>query len=310
MAGTEAGNDGEEPPQKRARTEQTDGRPKQSRERHQRATVRPLGNLLLSHRSTNARSPGLGSLAVLPDEILAVIFSELDVTDFLRCQATSKCFYAFTLNEGIWKLQFIKRSRGDLSNWTGSWRSSYLHNYLIRNGQAGSTVVELPSDDIGPDGIYSDVLSLPLLAARYDADAIAHAPSFANNISRVDGRTLTDESLGQTPMILTNLMDDWPAYVHGPHRWTLHDLAKRFPATKFRAEAVLTTLRDYLAYHDNCEMDESPLYIFDPDFAEKTRDERSLEEDFKVPDIFADDLFKVLGPARPNYRWLVSHRPS
>jgi hypothetical protein len=47
--------------------------------------------------------------------------------------------------------------------------------------------------------------------------------------------------------------------------------------------------------------DESPLYLFDREFADKTE----LAAEYKVPDIFAADYFKVLESIRPDYRWLI-----
>eukprot|EP01026_Neomeris_dumetosa_P057999 TRINITY_DN5371_c0_g1_i12.p2 TRINITY_DN5371_c0_g1~~TRINITY_DN5371_c0_g1_i12.p2 ORF type:complete len:278 (-),score=45.48 TRINITY_DN5371_c0_g1_i12:210-1043(-) len=45
-----------------------------------------------------------------------------------------------------------------------------------------------------------------------------------------------------------------------------------------------------------------PLYMFDKDFAKKAP---RLVEDYDVPHVFPDDLFEVLGPDRPDNRWLI-----
>ena len=89
-------------------------------------------------------------------------------------------------------------------------------------------------------------------------------------------------------------------------RWELSKMVNRFPGIAFRAEATLTGLDDYQGYHDACEQDESPLYLFESEFVEKTaRDEGGLGDDYEVPRCFQEDLFEVMGASRPDYRWLV-----
>lgn len=107
-------------------------------------------------------------------------------------------------------------------------------------------------------------------------------------------------------------MDNWAAMDtsnSSNRRWTLPILSKRFSNILFRAEATLTTLPHYETYHDKCEMDESPLYLFESEFVEKTmkdEKERGLGDDYSVPECFREDLFEVMGSSRPDYRWLVS----
>jgi len=47
---------------------------------------------------------------------------------------------------------------------------------------------------------------------------------------------------------------------------------------------------------------EAPLYLFDPQFAEKAPE---LLKDYQVPEYWNEDLFSVLGNSRPDYRWLI-----
>jgi len=52
--------------------------------------------------------------------------------------------------------------------------------------------------------------------------------------------------------------------------------------------------------------DESPLYLFDKDFTTKpTTNGVSLAKDYSIPGTFSDDLFTLLGNARPDHRWLI-----
>lgn len=344
-------------PSKRARTCPEEDQPGHRSLPPVRPPAQPLGNLLLRERPYNSRNPGLGRLAVLPDEIIASIFSELRAPDLVRSQGVSRAFFAFSRIEGHWKLEYIKRSKGSLEKWRGSWRSTYLYNYNTAHKHpypspsssahalpnqshscppASDPIHSLPTDEIRIRDLYSDVLYLPHLAARYDAKELTRSSNFSDNVLRVDGSRLSPSDLRDTPMILRNLMQDWGAL----QTWSLASLAQAYPETKFRAEAVLTHMEDYLAYHDACGADESPLYIFDADFVEKTKTQEEgaashgsrgaggggaggngdgdgdgggndkakagLDRDFNVPSIFRDDLFKVMGDERPNYRWLVS----
>lgn len=264
----------------------------------------PLGNLLARENAYNARDAGLGRLAVLPDEILIGIVGELEALDLMRIQAVSHALFAFSRIEGQWKHLYVRKTAGKLERWQGTWRATYLRGFCNSPQTLASG---LPTDHINISDIYSDALYLPYMAARYDANDIASSSKFANNVKRMDGSALSVDDLGDEPLILTNLMDQWAA-LQEPGRWSLSSLAKRFPSVVFRAEAVLTKLSDYIPYHNDCTHDESPLYIFDANFVEKTEASdptNGLQQDFAVPHLFQDDLFSVLGEQRPNFRWLV-----
>lgn len=269
-----------------------------------RPPCQPLGNLLVQQDARNARDHGLGSMAVLPDEIIVNIISELEAMDLLRLQGVSHSFYAFTRLEGQWKHEFIKRNNGRLHGWKGSWRRTYLCHFCKRLG----SVQSLPTDSLTISDVYSDVLYTPYMAARYDPRPLVKSSRFADNIPRVNGSILTTVELGSKPLILTNLMDDWAAW-RSEKPWSLSELSRRYPQVLFRAEAVLTHLSEYIPYHNQCQHDESPLYIFDADFVEKTEAAspgHGLSKDFSVPHLFQDDLFSILGDMRPDHRWLVS----
>ena len=166
----------------------------------------------------------------------------------------------------------------------------------------------LPTAHIMTPTLHSDVLFQPPHCASFDPRPLYLTPSFTSNIARLPGVGLSPADLPLEPVILTGLMDNWPAMSPTTRRWTLADLAKRFPDQKFRAEATLTTLPDYEGYHERCELDESPLYLFDSDYVAKTKTEldAGLGADYQVPRCFREDFFDVMGDERPDYRWLVS----
>lgn len=80
-----------------------------------------------------------------------------------------------------------------------------------------------------------------------------------------------------------------------------------YPDVKFRAEAVDWPTRKYMSYM-NDNGDESPLYIFDRSFAEKTGiaiGHDAPNASYWPPDCFGEDLFDVLGEHRPDCRWMI-----
>lgn len=81
---------------------------------------------------------------------------------------------------------------------------------------------------------------------------------------------------------------------------------KKFDDTVFRAEAVDWPLRLYIEYM-NDNQDESPLYLFDRSFVEKTGIVvgRKKSGDYWPPECFGEDYFSVLGHQRPDRRWLI-----
>lgn len=196
--------------------------------------------------------------------------------------------------------------------WYGSWKKSYIATFLP------VTISTLTNPPVTTPTLHSDVLFQPHLCAAFEPESILKI--FKESIQRIDGSQLAPNELPLIPTILTGCMKEWPAMQEGKRRWELETLAKRFSEkVLFRAEATLTSFTDYLGYHGGCETDESPLYLFESDFVEKTKGlegvqteekegegvELGMGEDYSVPACFSEDLFKVMGAARPDYRWLV-----
>jgi len=161
--------------------------------------------------------------------------------------------------------------------------------------------------------VFSDLLFQPILCVDYSFNSIitrlARSRKFNSNVEKVIIQKSNTFQLARRPTILKGLIEEWPAYNRSSsHRWCLDSLIKRYPNLAFRAESTLTTLGNYRTYHDNCWLDESPVYLFDSQFVEKsstTLFPRGLGDDFSVPEIFQQDLFSCLGDQRPDYRWLI-----
>ena len=92
----------------------------------------------------------------------------------------------------------------------------------------------------------------------------------------------------------------WPVF----RDWTLETLFERYRDVVFRAEAVDWPLATYAAYMA-ANADESPLYLFDRAFVEKTGLTVGEDGDYWPPPCFGTDLFAALGPQRPDARWLI-----
>ncbi|KAI9625951.1 hypothetical protein KEM48_010651 [Puccinia striiformis f. sp. tritici PST-130] len=281
-------------------------------------SIKPLGNLILSPPNAYAaRATSLGKLSVLSDEILLLIFSELSPSDLHHHQAVSRYFFAWCAGlDGLWKPGFISKNNERLSDWKGSWRSSYIWKFMTsvlnQSGDQSLAHGHLPTDLIRTPSVFSDVLFQPILCVNHSIHSIISrltgSKKFHSSIEKVIIENSKTFQLPNKPAILKGLIDEWPAYSpSSDYRWTLDSLTGRYPNVEFRAESTLTTLSDYREYHDNCMLDESPVYMFDSQFFEKTSTptfQRGLGEDFVVPEIFQQDLFSCLGDQRPDYhRW-------
>ncbi|KZO92774.1 Clavaminate synthase-like protein [Calocera viscosa TUFC12733] len=262
--------------------------------------ILPLGNAL---GRTSILPTSLGILSRLPHELLLHILSLLPAPSLLTFSAISKGAFAFASYEAIWKDHYVERAQGRLQGWRGSWRKSYISRF----GHVPEGMTDWPSDDVSCSGVFSDILYQPQLCASLP---LAHyfSPK-RHNIPRHAVSFLSREEFARLyaapnePVILTGALDTWSGYSDPSKRWTLDSLAARFPDATFQAEALACTLSEYAKYARDCAGEDAPLYLFDSAFVESTRGE--LGEEYRVADVFGEDLFSVFGEERPNYRWLI-----
>ena len=92
-------------------------------------------------------------------------------------------------------------------------------------------------------------------------------------------------------------MASWPAL----KKWDRAYLARALRGHAVMVGDAPMRFEDYCAYADSQE-DELPLYLFDKRFATHAPE---LAADYRVPEPFAEDLFSVLGDARPDHRWII-----
>jgi hypothetical protein len=153
--------------------------------------------------------------------------------------------------------------------------------------------------------LFSDVLYRPFQCANTPLESFVENIPPQNTIARLSDLTYGEYAASWTdkPFILTSPVKEWPVY----KSWTPQTLLEKYPDVKFRAEAVDWPTRKYIEYMFDNE-DESPLYVFDRAFAEKTgiavgRDAEDAA--YWSPDCFGEDLFAVLGAQRPAHRWMI-----
>ncbi|KAG8624862.1 hypothetical protein KVT40_006613 [Elsinoe batatas] len=265
--------------------------------------VRPSGNAYLAPR--NAKKAA-GGFAILPDELIAILLESLDAPSLLRLGGACRALHAFTRNEELWRALFTESSPQSFT-WRGTWRSTFLDQDRARE----------PTVDC--NDLFSDVLHRPFYCTHIDLEPyVSNIPS-RNQILRLEDCTSDTIFEADRPVILTAPTRRWPVHT----KWSIPFLLSQYPDVKFRAEAVDWPLATYISYL-RANSDESPLYLFDRAFATKMSlsiPDSTVSHLYDLPQPPPDlppasywppacfgsdqDLFSVLGPHRPDHRWLI-----
>jgi hypothetical protein len=172
--------------------------------------------------------------------------------------------------------------------WRGTWRRT-----LLNLTEANEVHIALPN-------LFSDALYRPFHMSQVPLEPFVSKIPLQNQILRFTDLTAEEfnTKYSSTPFVLTSPVKQWPGF----KEWTYKTLVSKYGDIKFRAESVDWRLRDYVAYMED-QSDESPLYLFDRAFVEKTNGE--MEAGFIVPECFGKDFFEVLGDDRPDRRWMI-----
>ncbi|KAF1837538.1 F-box domain-containing protein [Decorospora gaudefroyi] len=253
--------------------------------------IKPAGNAYTASENIKSRC---GLFARLPDELLSHILESFEADVLIRLGSTCRALYAFTRLDDLWRTLFVSSPADDFE-WRGTWRATYLKT-------PKENVTSIPCTNL-----FSDTLYRPFQCAHTALNPYALNIPKSNQIARLSDLTYEEyaEAWVDKPFVLTDPVKQWPVY----DTWTPEYLLKQFPDTKFRAEAVDWPMSKYMSYmHNNA--DESPLYLFDRSFAEKTSIDttaapQSNEAAYWSPTCFGDDLFSVLGEHRPDCRWMI-----
>eukprot|EP00050_Salpingoeca_kvevrii_P013581 m.29581 g.29581 ORF g.29581 m.29581 type:complete len:509 (-) comp5111_c0_seq2:77-1603(-) len=249
--------------------------------------VQPLGNAY--GVSSDVRHRGLGQLAALSDELLLEILGRLEPVDLAQCAGASRALYVFANADDVWKTHVVARFAASGFAFRRSWKETLIFNLT------GKDVVHRP---LRVAGLFSDVL---FQAWFYAAIGMRPEWTAVNNIERRSNLSLAEfieqYEKPNKPVVITDVVTSWPAF----GKWSPASLRERFGTVLFEAGPVHMSLDDYYEYA-GAVLEDRPLYVFDPRFAEKAP---ALGAEYTTPEYFAEDFFSVLGSRRPNYRWLI-----
>eukprot|EP01065_Artemidia_motanka_P000279 TRINITY_DN10114_c0_g2_i1.p1 TRINITY_DN10114_c0_g2~~TRINITY_DN10114_c0_g2_i1.p1 ORF type:complete len:517 (+),score=141.47 TRINITY_DN10114_c0_g2_i1:657-2207(+) len=259
--------------------------------------VQPLGNLLLTSRP-NIRAQGIGRLSRVSDAAIQEVISYCGAADVASLAGVCRSLHCFANSEEVWKSLTLFSLRPDGKFfYRSSWRQSYIDTLWatqLRNGPAPAHV------PIKVQGFYSDELYHSFRDAR---TPVPRSWLRVQNVPRVDASGLSKEAFveqyeqANTPVVLRGIASEWPAF----RAWTRERMERDWGEREFQCEAAKLTLSEYFRYCDG-QSDDRPIYLFDKAFTETVPD---MGSHFQVPQYFEDDLFKVLGEGRPDYRWLI-----
>ncbi|CCH40518.1 F-box protein [Wickerhamomyces ciferrii] len=282
--------------------------------------VKPSGNALIYNDSKllAKKAHQLGDLHIFNDELLldllGFIDDEKDLKNLSHC---SKVLYAFVYDEQLWRSLYMKKAFNELkifktkapiyplniSKWRGSWRKTMLGlneeaNLQLEENLLCSDVLFRPyqCSQINYKELFKDLIFEEELSWK-----LKETQNKKYGIKRISEDLLTNDLFNSKhylkPFILTtDNKERWPT-------WTLDELCKRFANVQFRQEAVTWPLNFYSQYFAK-NQDESPLYLFDC----QSKAIKELSNEYKVPKIFENDLFKLFNTVtcRPDHRWLIA----
>jgi hypothetical protein len=226
----------------------------------------------------------------IPDELILEILTYLDIYSLRQFGYTSKASFAFSKHEDLWKTLFLANNTGGKVDWRGTWRRTVLRLTLEQEAR------------INCENVISEALVQPFLNATIDLTKYNNIKDSIPRFAKMDAGQFA-EGWYAKPFILTDIVPEWTAH----NKWTLEYLLSQFPSSDatFQIEAVEWSLPTYVEYMES-NRDESPLYLFDKDFATKpTANGIPLEEEYSIPETFREDLFTLLDSVRPDHRWLI-----
>ena len=246
----------------------------------------------LINDNNDVRNKGLGYLSKISDEAVLNILGYLSARELAILQATSKALYCFCNHEELWKALVLEEMSGNNWMYTSNWQDTYLCCKIpgFRSGSRHPRPVA---------HFYSDLLHQSWLCATLDVD-----PTWIEeeNIERRSGLSVEEfkeqYERPNRPVILTDVVSKWPA----TKKWTREYLRKAFKNGSVLVGDAPMSFEAYCSYAD-AQKDELPLYLFDKGFLKTAP---KLKNDYSVPPHFSEDLFSVLGEARPDHRWLIA----
>ncbi|CAL1390313.1 unnamed protein product [Linum trigynum] len=243
------------------------------------------------------RSDALGSLRVLPDEIISAILENLTTRDVARLACVSSVMYIFCNEEPLWMDLCLRICRGPLQ-YKGSWKKTTLHLENVPD-----KYIENSGRPMSFDGFNSLFLYRRLYRCYTTLDGFNFDGGNVERKMDISLGEFRHQYDGKKPVLLLGLTDSWPAR----SSWTIDQLTAKYGDKSFRisqrsTRKISMEFKDYVSYM-NLQHDEDPLYIFDDKFGETVP---SLLKDYSVPQLFNEDYFEVLDrEQRPPFRWFI-----
>ncbi|KAL3694403.1 hypothetical protein R1sor_008054 [Riccia sorocarpa] len=259
------------------------------------------GAAVMGTQEWDRRQDALGSLSMLSDDILCRIVGLLSPKEVGTLACVSSVFYIFCNEEPLWMQFCLEKHEGPL-DYKGTWRQTALEKLSFIKS----------SEEYYKKPRYFEGFSSGFLYRRWYRCNVALENFALDNgcVERKVGLTLKEFTSiydGKKPVLLRDLMDGWPAN----RKWGLDELAESCGVAGFKVSqpygpSIEMTMKDFVHYM-SIQHDEEPLYIFDAQFGESAP---QLLEDYKVPELFQEDLFSVLSDSqRPPFRWFVLGPP-
>ncbi|OZJ05318.1 hypothetical protein BZG36_01549 [Bifiguratus adelaidae] len=275
---------------------------------------------------SSIRSKGCGILNRFEDAFIVTrLLARLNHSELLRLSICSRYLYALCMHDWLWRCLVTAKYAQQYQFPTDfvfgeSWLASYLQPPTKQSDAIQSRLRGIESNFLHVAHIRNHI------NLHYFVPAVLYPPplppdhpnptSFAlahNCVPRrsVNGLCLEDfeahYSIPNLPVLLTQAgVEQWPAWTE----WELSRLSQRYPDSLLRCaneragpvRYIDITVAQYQQYmkHQN---DESPLYIFDPNYGEQLK---GIVDDYKVLEYFQRDFLKLLPTeSQPPYRWLI-----
>ncbi|CDO94727.1 unnamed protein product [Kluyveromyces dobzhanskii CBS 2104] len=291
--------------------------------------VKPSGNALIEGADPKeikqVREKLLGSLAVLPEDVLIELITYIDdPKDLQSLGCSSRILYAYTYDEELWRRNYTKEylklesekpeqnhiSPFGCTEWKGSWRKTVLKlddEALIQcHGTLFSDTLYRPyqCSQIDYTELFKKVIEFEKSSYELGTSLNSEFGVPRMQESEFDMKTFHEQYINK-PFILQNKNAVTPEGKPRWPKWTLEDLLERFPHETFRQEAVKWDLSLYAHYFKE-NRDESPLYLFDCNSIAI----KAISKEFTPPAIYRHDFFKLFQESgikcRPDHRWLIA----
>ncbi|KEP61331.1 UNVERIFIED_CONTAM: histone lysine demethylase JMJD6b [Hammondia hammondi] len=236
--------------------------------------------LLLSHSaSSSAPSPSLSSSFATCSEAGENQTKDetCESTDF-TWRGTWKKTYLFAEQERLTRQRTTRASSSSSSSTCSRQEEPSAHTCVDTSGDSGDKH-SLPV----LRGVCSDTFYQRWLCATVDVSSLFFR--HFDNLERVSASALSVEAFVQLfekpnkPVVITDLVPKWAAF----GKWNGEYLRRHFGGVRFNAGAASNIQLETFYQYADSNFDEAPLFIFDPRFAESTREALSSSSPSSSP---------------------------